>query len=197
MTIAPASSQQVLTMQGIQVPASAVNAAEFFAATRRQNLLMKSIASFQGLGNTDNIPILQTGIISHLRIRVYGSVTVTPGTGTVATNYPWPYNILKQLRFTANGQSNLISISGFGLKVLEKTNRLPNTDRGVSQYFGGAEPGTAYSQGTLSRNSEKWGLGSGVTAVPSGTYDFELVYEVGVAYDDLTLLGAIFGYQCA
>lgn len=192
MTIAPSSSQQVLTMQGIQVPASAVDPAAFFAATRRQNLLMKSLAAFSGLGQTDNLPILQTGIISHLRVRVYGSVTVNIGTGTAATNYAWPYNLIRQLRFTANGQSNLISVSGSALKVLEKTNRLPNSDRGVSQYFGGAAPGTAYQQGTLSRNSETWGLGSGVTGLANNTYNFNLCYEVPVAYDDITLLGAIF-----
>lgn len=192
MTIAPAQSQQVLTMQGIQVPASAVNPKAFFAATRRQNQLAKSIASFAGLGGTDLIPILQTGILSHLRVRVFGSVTVAVGTGTVATNYSWPYNLIRQLRFTANGMSNLISCSGTALKVLAAATSFPRDDRGVTNAYGGASPGTSMSQGTLAEASESWGVGSGVTAIPNGTYNFDLVYEVPVAADDITLLGAIF-----
>lgn len=190
--VAPASSQQVLTMQGIQVPASAVNPQAFFANTRRQNLLMKTISTFAGLGSTDLIPVLQTGIVSHMRLRVYGSVVVTPGTGTVATNYGFPYNIVRQLRFTANGQSNLISCSGTALKLLATANSFPRDDRGVSNPYGGAAPGTSYTQGTLAEASESWGLGSGVTAISGGTYNYDLVYEVPIAFDDITLLGAIF-----
>jgi hypothetical protein len=188
---APAAPQASLTMQGIQVPASAVNPEAFFANTRRQNLLQKTIQSFAGLGSTDLIPIIQTGIISHLRIRVYGSVVMTPGTGTCATNYAWPYNLIRQLRFTANGQSNLISVSGMALKVLATATAFPRDDRGVSNAFGGASPGTSYTQGTLAESSESWGCGSGVTGL-TGTFNFDLVYEVPVAFDDITLLGAIF-----
>lgn len=184
----------VLTMQGIQVPASAVNPSAFFANTRRQNLLMKTISTFAGLGSTDLIPILQTGILSHLRIRVFGTVTATIGTGTIATTFKWPYNLIRQLRFTANGQSNLISVSGTALKAYTQASRLPIDDRGVSNFFGGASPGTAFVQGTLAEASESWGLGSGVTGIPGAptVYSFDLIYEVPIAYDDVTLLGAIF-----
>lgn len=192
LTHAPAASADILTMQGIQVPASAVNPKAFFALTRRQNLLMKSIATFAGLGSTDIIPILQTGIISHVRIRVYGSVVVTPGTGTVATTAQWPYNLIRALRFTANGQSNLVNCSGWALKAVAIANRLPFSDRGVVQASGGASPGTSQTQGTLAEASEAWGVGQNVTAIAGGTYNFDLVYEVPVAYDDVTLLGAIF-----
>jgi hypothetical protein len=189
---APSSSQQVLTMQGIQVPTSAVNPTAFFANTRRQNLLMKTIASFAGLGSTDLIPVMQTGIVSHIRLRVYGSVTITVPSGTAATNYAWPYGLIRQLRFTANGQSNLISCSGPALKLLAAANSFPRDDRGVPNAFGGASPGTTFTQGTLAQASEAWGVGSGVTGLAAGTYNFDLTYAVPVAFDDVTLLGAIF-----
>jgi hypothetical protein len=49
-----------VTMQGIAVPASSVNAREFFRRTRRLTFAQKTFA-FAGLGFTDNVPILQTG----------------------------------------------------------------------------------------------------------------------------------------
>ena len=191
-SMAPSAPQQVLTMQGIQVPATAVNPTAFFANTRRQNLLTKTIASFAGFGSTDLVPILQTGILSHIHVRVYGSLTVAVGTGAVAATYQWPYNLIRQLRFTANGQSNLISVSGWALKLISNASRWPIDDRGVTNAFGGASPGTSYNQGTLAYSSESWGVGSGVTAIPNGTYDVELKFEVPVAYDPVTLLGAVY-----
>lgn len=187
--VAPAQSQQVLTMQGIQVPAQAVNPQAFFAGTRRQNLLMKSIQSTAGAGSTDIVPILQTGVISALRIKVYGTLTVTPGTGTVASTYQWPYNTIRALRFTANGQSNLINVSGAALKLFTLANRRPQSDRGISQTVGAS----TVNQGTLSQASESWGVGMGAAAIAAGNYDVELIFEVPIAYDqERSLQGAIF-----
>jgi hypothetical protein len=189
---APASTAAVQTLQGIQVPASAVNAEAFFAATRRQNLLFKTLGSNAGFGGTDQIPVLQTGIISHIRLRIFGSLVVALAGGTCATTYRWPYYLCRAVRFTANGQSNLINVDGWALKLIELANRLPGSDRGVANYIGGASPGTSQTQGTLALSSESWGVGSGVTAIASGTYDVELILDIPVAYDDISLLGAIF-----
>ena len=182
----------VQTMQGISVPASSVDPQAFIAGTRRQNLLMRSAASFAGFGVTDQAAILQTGIISHLQLRVFGTLTVTPGTGTVATTWQWPYGIARAIRFTANGQSNLINCSAWGLKLIEMATRQPLDDRGVTQAMGGAAPGTSVNQGTLSLASESWGVGTGVTALAAGNYDVELTIPIPVAYDQANLLGAIF-----
>lgn len=189
MTTAPAAPQQVLTMQGIQVPKSAVNLPAFVAYTRRQNLLQRAIATTAGLGSTDDIPMIQTGIISALRIKIAGTLNVVPGTGTVATTFKWPYGFIRACRFTANGQSNLINCSGTALKLIEFADRNPSSDRGVNQSVAGA----TVNQGTLSRSSESWGVGMGATGVAAGNYDVELVYEVPVAYDQIrTLQGAVF-----
>jgi hypothetical protein len=187
--VAPVSSAQVLTMQGIQVPAQAVNPPAFFAGTRRQNLLQKTLSATAGFGSTDLVPILQTGVISALSVRIFGNLVVTPGTGTVASTYQWPYNYLRAIRFTANGQSNLINVSGTALKLINLADRGPIDDRGVQQQASGV----AVQQGTLSLASESWGVGIGATAIPAGTYDVELLYDVPIAYDQVkTLQGAIF-----
>lgn len=193
LATAPNSSQQVLTMQGTQVQASSIDAAAFFANTRRQNLSFRTIGSFEGFGLQDMVQVLQTGIISQIRVTVSGTLTVTPGTGTVATTYQWPYNFLQNARFSANGQSNLINVSGQALKLFQVINELPRSDRGVTQAFGGAAPGNSVNQGTLSQASESWGVGSGVTALAAGSYDVLLTYEIPISYDPAgRLLGAIF-----
>ena len=186
-------------MQGIEVPASSINPQQFFAQTRRLNILEKNLGQFAGLGSTDTIPILQTGVLSGLMIQLTGQVVVTVGTGTVATTARWPYDLIRACRFTANGQSNLINCHGWKLKLREIMARGDYSDRGVVKGIGGASPGTQVNQGTLSGNNELWGLGQNVTAIAGAptTYNFALEWYVPVAFDDLTLTGAIFAQTSA
>jgi hypothetical protein len=181
-----------LTLQGIVVPKSAVNPTAFQAGTRRQNLKTKALSTTAGWGFTDTIPMLQTGIISAINLRVVGSLVVTLGGGTCATTFRWPYGLAKAIRFSANGQSNLINVDGWFLRAWALANRNNRDDRGVPQGISGASPGTTVYQGTMSMASESWGVGQGVTAIPGGTYDVELDFFIPVAYDQTSLLGAIF-----
>lgn len=179
------------TMQGIEVPASSINPELFFRLTRRLTVTQKTF-TFAGLGLTDNVPILQTGIISGITINATGTVTTVLGTGAVASTSKWPYDLLKAARFAANGQSNLINCGGSDLKLREIMARGDLSDRGVIKASGGASPGTAIQQGTLALDEENWGVGQNVTAIPAAAYTFDLEWFVPVAYDDLNLMGAIF-----
>jgi hypothetical protein len=191
----PAAPTQV--MQGIEVPASSVNPAQFFQLTRRLHILEKNLAAFAGLGSTDTVSILQTGVLSGLTIQFSGSLVVANGTGTVATTGKWPYDLIRAARFSANGQSNLVNCHGSALKVREIMQRGDLCDRGVVRGVNGASPGTQVNQGTLSLNTENWGVGSNVTAIANGTYTVELEWYVPVAFDDLQLIGAIFAQTSA
>src|SRR5262249_10864145 len=137
------------------------------------------------------------GVLSAISLQFSGSLVVTPGTGTVATTSRWPYDLLKAARFTANGQSNLINAHGGALKVREIMQRGDLTDRGVTRGVGGASPGTQVNQGTLSLSSENWGVGQNVTAIAGGTYPVELEWTLPIAFDELTLQGAIFAQTSA
>ena len=137
-------------MQGIEVPTSSIDPTNFFRLTRRLSIPFKT-GSFAGLGNTDTTQLLQTGIVSGVTIKASGSLVVAAGTGTVATTSKWPYGLAKNVKFSANGQSNLINCGGIHLKVREIMQRGDLNDRGVSQAIGGASPGTARTQGTLAR----------------------------------------------
>lgn len=186
-------------MQGIEVPRSSINPQQFFQLTRRLTILEKNLASFAGVGSTDTVSILQTGVLAGLTIQFSGTVTVNLSAGTCATTGRWPYDLIRACRFSANGQSNLINCHGGALKVREIMARGDLTDRGVLQGIGGASPGTSRQQGTLSLNSESWGVGQNVTAIPGAptVYPIELEWYVPVAFDSMTLTGAIFAQTSA
>jgi hypothetical protein len=173
-------------MQGIAVPASSVNPSEFFRRTRR-HILQEKATSYTGQSQ-DVFELRKSDIMSGITIRASGSVTVTPGTGTVASLARWPYDFLKQVRYTANGASNVINCSGLKLKARDVMKRGDLNDRGVAQTIAGASK----TAGTLALACESWGVGSNTTALAGGTYPIELEWYVPVAEDEIDLTGAIF-----
>lgn len=185
-----------VSLQGIVVPQSAINPRAFFEATRKTRIRVATPA-FPGFGGTINVPMLQTGILGGLWITFEGTIDPTPNAGSVATTAGWPYNLLRSVRFSANGQSNLINCRGWPLKAREIMQRGDLSDRGVSRGIGGASPGTARTQGTLSLANEEWGLGQNVTAVPTATADVRLTWYVPIAYDRVDLTGAVFAQTSA
>jgi hypothetical protein len=169
--------------QGIAVPPEAVNPPAFFASTRRKRDV-EVARTFAGLGATDSVEIRKSDILSAIRIRFVGTVTTT-GT-TVKPTMRWPYDLLRSVRFTANGQSNLINVSGLKLKVREFM-RQSATDRGVARKASGAD----VTQGTLSKASESWGVNPD-TLAPAASYDVDVDWLVPIAEDERDLAGAIF-----
>lgn len=180
-------------MQGIEVPAAAVNPDLFFQHTRRLGYPMQTPADITGLGSGDTCSLKKAGIISGLEVRIFGSITFGGTiTGTTMT-YAWPYNLIKALRVSANGQANLINASGLQLKALSVM-KPDSQDRGISRPVGSATP----NQGTLSLASEDWGtastntLGPGKAAPAAATYSVDFTIHVPIAFDDKTLTGAVF-----
>lgn len=191
-TVATQSPAATRTLQGIAVPEEAVNPDLFFQLTRRHQTLEKSV-SYGGGGVTQTIELRKADILSTIMLRFVGSVTVTGG--TTNTTAAWPLGIAG-VRFTANGQSNLINTgpataAGGGLQHLRARDFMKRSDlndRGVVQTIGGASK----SQGTLSLAHEAWGLPSGGTGVAAGTYQVDLTFSIPIAEDERELIGAIF-----
>lgn len=185
-------SQQTRTMQGIAVPAESVKPEEFFARTRRHQSPEKNV-TYGGGGTTQVVELRKADILSTITLRFVGKVVVTGG--TTNSTAAWPLGIAG-VRFTANGQSNLIntgnaSSSGGGLQHLRARDYMKHsdlTDRGITQTIGG----TPRSNGTLSLASEAWGIGSNTDAIAAGTYDVDLTFSIPVAEDERDLVGAIF-----
>jgi hypothetical protein len=181
-----ATNGPVRYMQGIAVPSESVRPTEFFARTRRHINLEKS-ATWAGFGGQDVIELKKSDVLGGITIRFTGTLVITLPTGTATTTARWPYDLPRQIRFTANGASNLINTSGLKLKVREFQVRQDLDDRGVPQTIGGVTK----TQGTLSKASESWGVGS-TSTLSAGTYDVDLEWFVPVAEDQVDLSGAIF-----
>lgn len=201
------ANEKIVTVQGIDVPASSIDRQTFFQLTRRQTRQAKPLTTFAGMGSSDEFQLVHDGIVAALEIRVTGSI-VGVGTAAVSTRR-WPLDILRAVRFAANGQTNLINASSGKLKALQ--NMYPDsTDSGVTPNGGvagtpvrvgisGANPGFSVpiptaltSMGYLADDTERWGFGSGTSAIAAGTYPVDLRFFVPIAYDQKTLEGAIF-----
>jgi hypothetical protein len=182
-----ATTGPVRYMQGIAVPSESVRPAEFFARTRRRTFNEGSQV-WGGFGGQNTWELKKSDIIAAAIVRFTGSLVITLPTGTAASTARWPYDMLKAVRFTANGASNVINASGLKLKLREAQKRSDFNDRGVSQTMGGA----TVTQGTLAGASESWGVGSNTSALSAGTYPVDLYWVVPIAEDEIDLSGAIF-----
>jgi len=179
------TAPNVVTFQGIDVPQESVQPDAFFALTRRHRNPERN-ASFAGLGLTNTVELKKSDIIAGVHVRFSGQVVIALNGGTVTSTLRWPYDLIKAARLTANGQSNLINVSGAKLKV-RPVMVGDYSDRGVVQTVGAS----TVNQGTLSKASEAWGVGSGA-ALTGGTFAIELEWFIPIAEDDKLLAGAIF-----
>jgi len=131
------ANERTITVQGVDVPASSINDKLFFQLTRRQVRQAKPLTTFAGFGGTDEFQLVHDGIVAGLEIRVTGTLSVNLAAGTAASTRRWPYDILRAVRFAANGQTNLINVSGAKLKA--KAMMDPDLDdRGVQPIGGTA-----------------------------------------------------------
>jgi hypothetical protein len=191
-SVATRPSGETRFMQGIAVPAEAVNPPLFFELTRRHQTPETS-RSYGGGGVTHNVELRKADILSSITLRFVGQVVVTGG--TTNSTAAWPLGIAG-VRFTANGQSNLIntgqaSASGGGLEHIRARDYMKKsdlTDRGVTATLGGV----ARTQGTLKLASEDWGPATNTTGIAAGTYTVDLTFSIPVSEDEADLVGAIF-----
>lgn len=185
--------QPISVLQGVQAQNVVMDPARFYPATRRLRFPMKSKSAITGLGSTDSTTLKQTGIISALEVRISGTVVWGGTIAGSSMSWLWPYDLIRALRVSANGQANLINASGLSLKALQMTQERTN-DRGVIRNVAG----TNTQQGTFALNCDNWGtsgsnlLGPGATVAATGTYTVDFKIRVPIAFDSRTLLGAIF-----
>lgn len=182
------AAQSAQTLQGQIVPENAIDGVEFFRRTRRRRAPEAVPGGFAGFGASNFVELKKADIISALHVRFSGTLAITHNTGNVNATFRWPYDLLKSAKFTANGQSNIVSVSGLKLKFREVAANPMAEDRGVIQAVSGAN----VQQGTLALASESWGAGPGATAIATGNYAVELKWRVPVSEDEKDLSGSIF-----
>lgn len=155
------------TLQSIPGLSFVVDPGMFFQLTSRQVNPIPGIAH-PGAGQSFTRQLPQVGIKSKLRITFNGTLVVA--VGPVTTGKDWPHNLLKNFKLSANGQNDLFNLSGVDLTVLRDL-RYPAFVEGVQTFAdvvgGGGAPGI-------------------------GTTNLYLSWEVPIAMDDVSLIGALF-----
>lgn len=192
----------VAYIQGVQTPNVTVNPDLFATYTRRMRFAAQSSTAIAGLGSANQVQLKKTGIVAGLEVRVSGDVVIGGTIGTTTMSWEWPYNLLKSLKLSVNGQSTLIDCRGLDLKVNEFQSNKEIDDRGVLQRVGST---TAQQQGTLSLSCDDWGgtgaaanfMAPGTNVAAVATYPINLTYFVPVAVDQVNLIGSVFGQSQA
>lgn len=144
-----------------------------FTQLTRPNVAPFSTVAFPGAGGVVRAQVAQVGVLSRVRATLRASITVD--TGGVTALQPWPHGILKSVLMSVNGQDKLFACNGVDLHVLRFA-RNPALEEGTDVH-----PGTA-------------GAGSTIAA---GTYDIEIAWEIPVAMDDTSLVGALYAQSSA
>lgn len=159
------------TLSNVPAQQFVVDPASFFQMTKKNVTTPKTLAP--GAGATGGVQLLQTGVVSKLLITFVGTVTVA--TAAATTSDQWPYNLLKFFKLSANGANDLWSCDGIDLHTLR-----------FCRYPAYVERVDAFPDVVG---------GGGNVAV--GTYTLSLTWEVPIAMDDTSLIGALYAQSSA
>src|ERR1044072_2266150 len=94
----------------------AINPERFFLLTERNEMPLNTISP-AAFGTSYQARINNVGIISGLLLDCNLTVNCTIGPGTLTATSEWPWNLIKRLIITANGQNELIAIEGSDLRA--------------------------------------------------------------------------------
>lgn len=134
-----------------------------FAALTSRNRKPYATEAWPGYSSKVSFRVDKVGVVGRVFVEFDGSLAPGAMTPTVEPNYP--YGIISRLRVTANGISNLFYCDGWDLRALERVRRGFFFDREQTH------------------------------ALPTGggaTLDLYLAWEVPLAFDTESLIGAIF-----
>lgn len=140
-----------------------------FTQLTRPNVAPFSTQAHPGAGGTLRAQVPQVGVLSRLRMTFRGSLVVDTGGATALAE--WPHGIIGSFLLSLNGQDKLFAVSGPDLHILRFA-RNP-----------------AYE--------EDADVAPAVGSIAAGTYDLEIGWEVPVAMDETSLVGAIYAQSSA
>ncbi len=119
-------------------------------------------------GNYVENQLLQVGIVSKLRLIVKGTLTSSGASVNITPTARYPWDLIGRFTLSGNGQNNFINCTGWDLRIRQIAANRAFVD-GISSY-----------------------PTSGGIFASAGSANFTLVYEVPVAMDDTTLVGALY-----
>jgi hypothetical protein len=144
-----------------------------FAALTRKQVFKHTTFATPGAGAEKTFQLPQSGVIAQLRIVFDGQVVVANAADEARNE--WPYGLLSRFRMNVNGATEVWNVEGEDLHVLRYL-RNPAFEDALDVYPGQVGGGTD-------------------TAI--GTHQVYLTWVVPVAFDMVTLVGALFAQSAA
>jgi hypothetical protein len=142
-----------------------INAQLFAKNTSRNKQPYPALApAGAGWGQSVNQVIDATGVVGRILLLVKFTIT-NPAGGTPTVTNQWPWNLLKNVTVSANGINNLFSCDGLDLRALCRVR---------NPFFFDRESAFA------------------ITAGANSVWSGQLLYEIPLAFDDQSLMGAVF-----
>jgi len=120
-------------------------------------------------GNYIENQLLQVGIVAGIRLIVSGTLTTTGAPPNITTTAKYPWDILARVTVSGNGQNDFISCSGWDLTIRKRAANRAFVDTISTFPVAGASPFNA-----------------------AAAVAFTLVYDIPIAMDDTTLIGALY-----
>ena len=133
-----------------------------FAMQTQKNMKPYPGMTWPGYGGRVEQRIDKVGVIGRLLITFIG--TLTPAAMTATPTRAWPWNLVRRVKVSANGISNLFDVEGLDMRALARVRRKFFNDR-----------------------ESLFGVGTGGGAAQN----IYLVWEVPIAFDE-SLMGAVF-----
>lgn len=135
----------------------------FFQLTERNEMPLNQIKP-TSFATSFQARINNVGIISGILLDVTGTVSCTIGGGSLTATANWPWNLIKRIIVSANGQNELIAVEGMDLRARHL------------RIFRNATDNTSSSSGTIT---------TGANAVT-------LMLFIPFAHDETTLIGSLY-----
>jgi hypothetical protein len=157
-------NQQAAYLRNLPSGAYEINPDAFFDLTERNEMPLNQIPSVNAFGTAYQARINNVGLISALILDVTGTINCTPGTGTLTATAKWPWNLIKKVIVSANGQNELFSIEGLDLRA-----------RWLRVYRNSTDSTSSFSN-----------------TIMGGNNPVQLEYVIPLAHDESTLIGAIY-----
>lgn len=151
-------------LKNLPAPGTFTIDAVTFARETSRNRKTNPANVIPGWGQACNETIDATGIVGRIKLTVNLQIT-NDGSAAPTPTSQWPWNFIKQLTVAANGINALFSCDGIELRALQRIR---------NPYF-------------IDRESS-FAIGAGVSDVSNIT----LIYEIPLAFDDESLMGAVF-----
>jgi hypothetical protein len=156
-----------------------VTSLQYWEENTEKNDAPMAAQAYPGLGGTRlDIPIPNVGLLASVKLLFVGQLNIAGGNAT--TSYRWPWNIVRNLSVSVNGQTGLTNGSGLDLRA-HRNRVYRNPVEAVS-----AAPGT----------DAKCNPFAGTVLTP-GNYSVVLMFEVPIVHDFSSLAGLLFAQSDA